>query len=212
VRKLNLCTACETLDCHRGEHENSSPPRYCNVEATQRGIYYNICIRFTLCSRVNTLKNWREYHNCNPLLRGYRTDVPYLFLLLLLRSGRIRRPLYCDHFWYIVRHISLLISPVSSTTALWQLPAERNNSKVGETWREMAVEFCLRSISFIFVCFLRAVKSYDMGPTALLTITTKLCYGFLSPLKIHRPQPGLNPRILGLMTSTTTPPRATICD
>jgi hypothetical protein len=30
----------------------------------------------------------------------------------------------------------------------------------------------------------------------------KLCYGHLSPLKIHRPRPGLNPRYLGPMAST----------
>jgi hypothetical protein len=34
----------------------------------------------------------------------------------------------------------------------------------------------------------------------------------LSPLKIHRPQPGLNPRILGPVASTLTtrPPRTTL--
>jgi hypothetical protein len=33
---------------------------------------------------------------------------------------------------------------------------------------------------------LHAVKSYDMGPTALLPVRRKVCCGFLSPLKIHR--------------------------
>jgi hypothetical protein len=35
-----------------------------------------------------------------------------------------------------------------------------------------------------------------MGPTALLPLRSKSCYGFLCPLKIHRPRPGLNPRTL----------------
>jgi hypothetical protein len=35
-----------------------------------------------------------------------------------------------------------------------------------------------------------AVKSYDMGPTALLPLPRQLCYGFSSPLKIHRPRSG----------------------
>jgi hypothetical protein len=35
-----------------------------------------------------------------------------------------------------------------------------------------------------------------MGLTALLPLRRKLCYGFLSPLKIYRPRPGLNPRTL----------------
>jgi hypothetical protein len=51
-----------------------------------------------------------------------------------------------------------------------------------------------------------------MGPTALLLLRRKLCYGFLSPLKIHWPRPGLNPRTLGPVASTltTSPPRVTV--
>jgi hypothetical protein len=50
-----------------------------------------------------------------------------------------------------------------------------------------------------------------MGPTALLPLRRKLCYRFLSPLKIHRPRPGLNPQTLGPVASTltTSPPTAT---
>jgi hypothetical protein len=57
-----------------------------------------------------------------------------------------------------------------------------------------------------------AVKSYDMGPTALLLLRRKSCYGYLSPLKIHRPRPGLIRRTLGRMASTliTKPLRATL--
>jgi hypothetical protein len=49
-----------------------------------------------------------------------------------------------------------------------------------------------------------------MGPTALLPLRRKACYGFYH-LKIHRPRPGLNPRTLGPVASTLTtrPPRAT---
>jgi hypothetical protein len=36
------------------------------------------------------------------------------------------------------------------------------------------------------VVFLNAVKSYDMGPTALLPFRRKVCCGFLSLLKICR--------------------------
>jgi hypothetical protein len=48
-----------------------------------------------------------------------------------------------------------------------------------------------------------------MGPTALLSFRRKSCYGFLSPLKIHRHRPGLNPRTFGPMatTMTTRPPK-----
>jgi hypothetical protein len=34
--------------------------------------------------------------------------------------------------------------------------------------------------------FLHAVKYYDMGSTALLLLRRMACYGFLSPLEIHR--------------------------
>jgi hypothetical protein len=43
-----------------------------------------------------------------------------------------------------------------------------------------------------------------MGPTALLPLRRMLCYGFLSPLKINHPRPGLNPRTLGPLASTIT--------
>jgi hypothetical protein len=50
-----------------------------------------------------------------------------------------------------------------------------------------------------------------MGPTALLLLRRKSCYGFLSPLKIDCPQLSLNPKTLGPLASTITtrPPRLT---
>jgi hypothetical protein len=41
-----------------------------------------------------------------------------------------------------------------------------------------------------------------MGQTALLPLRRTLCSGFLSPLKIHRPRSGSNPRTLGPVAST----------
>jgi hypothetical protein len=37
-------------------------------------------------------------------------------------------------------------------------------------------------------------KSYNMGPMALFPLRRKACCVFVSPLKIHRPRQGLNPR------------------
>jgi hypothetical protein len=50
--------------------------------------------------------------------------------------------------------------------------------------------------------------------TALLPHRKKSCCGFLSPLKVHRYQPCLNPRTLGPVASTITitPPRMTYLD
>jgi hypothetical protein len=55
------------------------------------------------------------------------------------------------------------------------------------------------------------VKSYEMGPTALLPLRRMTCCVFLWQLKIHRPRPGMNPRTLGPIASmlTTRPPRMT---
>jgi hypothetical protein len=50
--------------------------------------------------------------------------------------------------------------------------------------------------------FLLALKSYDMGLPAILPLGRKAYCGFLSPLKIHHPRPGLNPRTFGPMAST----------
>jgi hypothetical protein len=44
-----------------------------------------------------------------------------------------------------------------------------------------------------------------MGPTALLPFRRKACCGFLSPLKIHRPRPGLNPRSLRVIKARGQP-------
>jgi hypothetical protein len=43
-------------------------------------------------------------------------------------------------------------------------------------------------------------KIYVMGPTALLSLRRKSCYGFYGHL-INSPRPGLNPRTLGPMAS-----------
>jgi hypothetical protein len=50
------------------------------------------------------------------------------------------------------------------------------------------------------------------GTDGFTSLRRKSCCGFLSPLKIHRPRPSLNPRTLGPMTSTIIikPPRATL--
>jgi hypothetical protein len=81
----------------------------------------------------------------------------------------------------------------------------------GETGREMAAEFCLSVSLSYFKRSLTRSKILRHGPTASLPLRIKSCYGFLSQLKIHRSEPGLNPRTLGPMESmiTITSPRTT---
>ena len=45
-------------------------------------------------------------------------------------------------------------------------------------------------------------KIYDMGPTALLPLRRKACWGFFRPKKIRLLRPGLNPRTWVLKAST----------
>jgi hypothetical protein len=88
----------------------------------------------------------------------------------------------------LIRPPKLCGSPTSSHLVA-------NQEELGEE----NYEFSLRSI-FVHTSkwFLNALKSYDMGPTALLLLRRKVCCGLLSPL------PGLNPRIFFPMTSTLT--------
>jgi hypothetical protein len=103
--------------------------------------------------------------------------------------------LLCFPVWFI-------IIPDSSTRAVWQLPTDTSSREAGGTLQTKCMSFAY-DVSPIFCRFVkRAVKSYDMAPTALLSLRRESCYGFLSPLKIHRLRPGLNLWILGPMAST----------
>jgi len=66
------------------------------------------------------------------------------------------------------------------------LPAESSGSKQEEWVKGMRIWPCQVFLFILASYFLHAVKSYDMGPTALLPLRRKVCCGFLSPLKIHR--------------------------
>jgi hypothetical protein len=91
-------------------------------------------------------------------------------------------------------------------------PMLLSNATQGENRREMSLNFFWQSISVIHRRdLLHVVKSYNTSPTALLPLWRKSCYGFLSPLKIHHPRPGLNSRTSSRMASmiTTRQPRMT---
>jgi hypothetical protein len=104
-------------------------------------------------------------------------------------------------------------TPDSSTTNLWKF--YQKNHLVAKQ-RNLQSKLIMPSKYLFYTSngSLRAVKPYDMGPPALLPLWRKVCYGFLSPLKIHRPRPGLDPRILGPITnnlSTYFPEHTSIC-
>jgi hypothetical protein len=113
-----------------------------------------------------------------------------------------------DLLWALLR---VLITPDSSTGAIWQLPAETPSSEAGENGLEMAVNLPMKYL-----------LSYLYGSLTCRNILRHGTVGFTSPphdvvlrtiiaLKIHCPWPGLNPPTLGRKASTLTirPLRAT---
>jgi hypothetical protein len=74
------------------------------------------------------------------------------------------------------------ISWLVNQSSLAVLPAETSGASRRNGLR--AENFAYRYLKYL-KGFLPAVKSYDMGPPALLPIRRKVCNGFLSSLKIH---------------------------
>jgi hypothetical protein len=72
-------------------------------------------------------------------------------------------------------------TPFPSPTALWQ--SYQQSYLVASRWngrREWWIWPCEVFLFILASDFLHAVKSYDMGPTALLLLRRKVCCGFLS--------------------------------
>jgi hypothetical protein len=93
---------------------------------------------------------------------------------------------------------------IDSGTCLIRPPELPGNSisshlaaKQEEYGEETIAEFCLRSISLIFVGFFSTPQIYEMGQMTLLPIRRKSCYGFLSLLKIPSSSAGFEPANLG---------------
>jgi hypothetical protein len=94
-------------------------------------------------------------------------------------------------------------TPDSSTIVFWQSYQQTCSSESGGSWRRKWWIWPSKYIFFILRRdFLYVVKSYNMGPTALLPLWRKVCSGFLPPLKIQRPRSGLKPRNLDPIAST----------
>jgi hypothetical protein len=136
------------------------------------------------------------------------------FMTMLLSRDGITQGVPCTAtiFWSIVRSTpkfhSFLIHPSRLSGSNHQRHLVANQVKI---WLEIDVNFADGVSLSYSTGFLTRHKPCDMRPTALLPLRKESCYGLLSPLKIHRPRPGLNPQILGPMASpiTTRWPRPT---
>jgi hypothetical protein len=135
-----------------------------------------------------------------------------MIYLLPLRGDTVQSaPCTAAIFWTnVCPHLSSNNSWFIHQSCLKNYQQRHLVAKQGESYRE-----CPLILSKKYLCHtpqgsLNSVNS-DMEPTALLFLRRKSYYGFLSPLKIHRPQLGLNPLTSDPMASTITtrPPRTT---
>jgi hypothetical protein len=93
--------------------------------------------------------------------------------------------------WTMVWWYRLGVTPNMSTRALWQPPVvsggpvsrdiSGGSRRMGEWMRIYSIRPHGTSRELQ-----HAVKPYDIRPPALLPIRRKVCWGLLSPLKIHR--------------------------
>jgi hypothetical protein len=119
------------------------------------------------------------------LFTGYR---------LLLRWYRTKRPIHCGYFLIYSASPSEFELFLIHLSELCGKHQQSPSSEVGRNLARNVYYLFRRTISVILRRDIQHdVKSDDMVTMALLPLRRKSCYGFLSPLKIHRPQPGLNP-------------------
>jgi hypothetical protein len=144
--------------------------------------------------------------------RYHQKEIYTLHSCLLLRGGIVKNvPCIATTFWCIVLPTWVPVIPDSSTRALWQIPAQTPSSESGETWREIAMILPTKYLFHTPQGFLPCRKISQHGADGFTSPPNMSCYGFLSPLIIHRLRPGLNSQILGPIASTITirPPRPT---
>jgi hypothetical protein len=77
-------------------------------------------------------------------------------------------------------------------------PSGRQSGDLSEKWRQ----FGLRNIFIHARKVLLHAVNLRHGTDGFTSLRRKWCSGFLSPLKIHRPRSGSNPRTLGPVAST----------
>jgi hypothetical protein len=116
-------------------------------------------------SQMGWFTNWlRIYYDGWDYVSGLRPPTGLLFVprvMILAADNSL-----------LVHHSSLAV-----------LPAEI--SRTSRRNRRRSENFAYQYLKYLKV-FLHAVKSYDVGPSALFPIRRKVCWWFLSPLKIHR--------------------------
>jgi hypothetical protein len=108
--------------------------------------------------------------------------------------------------------IWFLIVPDSSIRALWQLPAETSSSEVGETWREVATEFCPHVSLSYSKDSLTCSKILRHGTADYISPPKKVVLRIFIGLKNRSSSAGFEPTNTGSNDkhATSRPPRATM--
>jgi hypothetical protein len=141
---------------------------------------------------VNLLINWAIIsfsgrillHGINDLVSGY-----------CYRLYRTKRPMYCDHFCSVVRlHLSYNLPCFIHHSSL--VAIKTPSSEAGELAKmslnldeKIALSYC----AGILTCF----KIFRHVTDGFISLPKEVVLRFLSPLRVHRPRPGLNPANLG---------------
>jgi hypothetical protein len=107
-------------------------------------------------------------------------------LLFTLRDGIVQSvPCNCKNFLiYCAPRLSCNHSQFIHKSSLLLLQQRHLIVRWGETGREIATEFLPISICHTSRDLYHAIKPHNMVLTALFPLQRKLCYRFLSPLKI----------------------------
>jgi hypothetical protein len=136
----------------------------------------------TLCTtRRNIYKSYILPTMCNPVIHmDLRTNIGFFLILNNNNNNHGSTALYG------------LGPPLSAGTKSCAFVA------VGD-WKTgratiLSIPMCPPEPEPAYVTFLFMPVSFFYRPTALLPLRRKWCSGFLSPLKIHRPRSGSNPR------------------
>jgi hypothetical protein len=139
----------------------------------------------------------------------YFDNTYWLLFTLIVKSVPYTATIFCS----ILHRLSEFLSFLIHAPHLSGKYQQGHSSEAGTNFARNVRQFRLRSTTVILLRDLHhAVKFCNVGPTALLPLRRNSCYGYLSPLKIHRPRPGLNPRTSSPIASTITtrPPRPTL--
>jgi hypothetical protein len=115
--------------------------------------------------------------------------------------------MHCGYFLIYCASLTVLvlINPDLSISALWKIPAETPSSEAGRNFGER----CSLILLVKYLCHtpqgsLKCRKVLRHETDDFTSLPKEVVLRILSPIRIHRPRPGLNPRAIDQLASTIT--------